>query len=403
MKHVTVGINQMHRTQEGLSLVELMIAMALGLIVLAGVLSLFLTNKQSYMLENAVAQIQEAGRFSLDFMRPQIRNAGYTGCGGQDMWSDTGMNLLNNTGDIYNFAQSVQGYDYNGTDTGDSYTIPAETPSADTQQSDWTPSLPNNVWNEIGSSSSVTGKIIPGSDVIMIHSVNPGGISVQPPSGSGGGSAGNIKVYDGTQISNLLGQIGYVTNCQESAVFQITNVQTSSSTIVHSKSGSYYPGNGSQGKADNMTAPTQLYTMSTYLYYIGIGSDGGPSLYVDNMNGSITSLVSNVGLAAPQELVPDVENMQILYGVDTDGDGVANLYESAKNVSTWTGTAIVSVRIALLTRSDSGVIPASVPGTYDLDDVTITPPPTTATPAVTTTRRMRKIFTETITLRNHVK
>lgn len=380
-------------TQAGLSLVELMIAMTLGLIVLAGVLSLFLTNKQSYTLENAVARVQEGGRFSLDFMRPTLRQAGYTGCGGQDMWSDSGMNLLNSTGDIFDFSHAILGYDYSGTSAGNSYTIAADLPTAASAASNWSPALPTDVWTAISS------KIIPGSDVIMIHAVNPGGISVQPPSGNGGGSAGNIKVYDGNQIGGLLGQIGYVTNCQQAAIFQITNVQTSSATVVHSKSGSFSPGNASQGKADDMTAPTQLYTASTVLYFIGIGADGGPSLFTDSLNGSISNIQNNIGLNTPQELVPGVENMQILYGVDTDADGIANQYIDASQVSDWSSVAIVSIRLALLVRSDTGAMPLSSLGTFDLNDVTITPPASTGSK----TTRMRKVFVETIALRNHVK
>lgn len=390
--------------QLGLSLVELMIAMTLGLIVLAGVLSLFMTNKQSYTLENAVAQIQEGGRFSLDFMRPQLRRAGYTGCGGQNLWS-SGMNLLNGTDQLYAFSQAIQGYDYNGTGTSGSYTISAETPALDNSATDWTPAIPNTsssgnttIWDNI------KGYVIPGSDIIMIHSVNPGGVAVKPPSGGGGGSAGSVKVYDGNQISSLLGQIGYITNCQDAAVFQITNINVSSATVVHSKTGSYYPGNASQGKVDNMSAPAQMFTMQTYIYFIGLSADGqNPALYVtslDNssLNGSTT--FGAVNLQTPQELVDGVENMQILYGVDTDADGIANQYVAASDITNWSTVSIVSVRIGLLVRSDSGAVPASSPGLYSIDNVNITAP---AAASTTKTRRMRKIFTETITLRNHAK
>ncbi len=64
-------------------------------------------------------------------------------------------------------------------------------------------------------------------------------------------------------------------------------------------------------------------------------------------------------------LVDDIEAMQVLYGVDDDEDGVANLYVNATQVaagvvdsgsSDW--ERVVSVRIALLARSreSSGVV-----------------------------------------------
>lgn len=395
MKHHSFAIRSATR-QLGLSLVELMIAMTLGLIVLAGVLSLFMTNKQSYTLENAVAQIQEGGRFSLDFMRPQIRQAGYTGCANQSIWSNPNVNLLKSPADIYNFAQAIQGYDYKNTGTNSIYTIPTESPALDTSAADWNPVLPANIW------SSISSKIIPGSDIIMIHSVTAGGIDID--SFPGGGNSANVKVTaaSASKLNGLEGQIGYVTNCQDAAVFQITNVNVSSGTAVHSATGTYSPGNISAGKVGSFALPAQLYTMQTYVYFIGLGADSGPSLYMAVLSGNAANYV----LGTPQELVSGVENMQILYGVDTDADGIANQYVAASDIANWSNVSIVSVRIGLLVRSDSGVIPATnvadISQTKVINDATITPPATAGT-TTATTRRMRKIFVETITLRNHVK
>ncbi|MDE2459921.1 MAG: prepilin-type N-terminal cleavage/methylation domain-containing protein, partial [Gammaproteobacteria bacterium] len=68
-----------HYQQSGLSLIELMIAMAVGLILLAGVLSIFISSRQGYSTNSAVATVQENGRFALDFIRDATRQAGYMG------------------------------------------------------------------------------------------------------------------------------------------------------------------------------------------------------------------------------------------------------------------------------------------------------------------------------------
>ncbi|RDH45522.1 PilW family protein [Zooshikella ganghwensis] len=63
--------------QSGLSLIELMIALVLGLLLLAGVLQVFLGSSQTYRLTGDLARAQENGRFALDMLARDIRMAGY--------------------------------------------------------------------------------------------------------------------------------------------------------------------------------------------------------------------------------------------------------------------------------------------------------------------------------------
>ena len=376
--------------QQGLSLVELMIALVVGLVFMAGVISMFLASRQSYTLGSAVARLQENGRFALDFMRPALRLAGYTGCGGQSLWQDPSVNLLNNTSDFYDFAQAIQGYDYNNptTNVGGSYAIPSETPALDTSASDWSPAVPATLW------SAISNTVIPGSDILMIHAVQPGSIAVS--SFPGQGNSANVKVYNGNALGAagiVVGSIAYVTNCGESAVFQATNVNQSSSTVEHAVAGgTVTPGNVSAGKVGNFSLPAQLYTIQTYVYYIGRGVDQGPALYQITM--------SNTGApGTPQELVPDIENMQLLYGVDTDGDGIANQYVSASGVANWAAADIVSVRVGLLIRSNNNAVLATALSAVDVNGVAVTPPPGAG---AATTRRLHRVFIETIAVRNHL-
>jgi len=68
-------------TQTGLSLVELMIAMVLGLIIISAVLYVFAGNRASYSHQESLSHIQESGRFALELLSRDIRMAGYAGCG----------------------------------------------------------------------------------------------------------------------------------------------------------------------------------------------------------------------------------------------------------------------------------------------------------------------------------
>lgn len=63
--------------QRGLSLVELMVAMVIGLFVVASVVILFVNTKRTYLVQDANARVQESTRFAYDYMGRQIRMAGY--------------------------------------------------------------------------------------------------------------------------------------------------------------------------------------------------------------------------------------------------------------------------------------------------------------------------------------
>ncbi len=68
-----------HSTQSGLSLVELMIAMLLGLLLIGGVLQIFLSSKQTFSSNTALSRVQENGRFAMTFLTYDLHNAGYKG------------------------------------------------------------------------------------------------------------------------------------------------------------------------------------------------------------------------------------------------------------------------------------------------------------------------------------
>lgn len=66
--------------QSGFSLIELMVALFLGLIVTLGILQVFISAKNTYTTQNAAAAIQEDARFALTKMVQEIRMVGMFGC-----------------------------------------------------------------------------------------------------------------------------------------------------------------------------------------------------------------------------------------------------------------------------------------------------------------------------------
>lgn len=94
-----------------------------------------------------------------------------------------------------------------------------------------------------------------------------------------------------------------------------------------------------------------------------------------------------------QTIVDGVEDIYVLYGENTDGDllGVADRYVSGPSVDDW--KKVVSVRISLLLRTAENNL-AESPQPYTFMGVTTTPS--------SDDRRLRRVFTTTITLRNRV-
>ncbi len=67
------------RRQQGLSLVELMVALLIGLILLAGVFQIYLSGRQSANAQEDLARMQENGRYAMDVITRDLRRAGYWG------------------------------------------------------------------------------------------------------------------------------------------------------------------------------------------------------------------------------------------------------------------------------------------------------------------------------------
>lgn len=69
--------SEKYKEQGGFSLVELMIAMLLGLVLIYGVINVFLSSSQTYRLQEAMFRVQESGRFALDIIAQDLRDAGF--------------------------------------------------------------------------------------------------------------------------------------------------------------------------------------------------------------------------------------------------------------------------------------------------------------------------------------
>lgn len=68
------------KTQKGLSLIELLIAVALAVTIIAGIVQVFLSNRQAFNLSESMIRVQESGRFAVRYISEVVRDTGSYGC-----------------------------------------------------------------------------------------------------------------------------------------------------------------------------------------------------------------------------------------------------------------------------------------------------------------------------------
>ena len=333
--------------QAGLSLIELMIAITLSMLLMAGALQAFLASKQTYTTNNALSRVQESGRFAMDFLTDDIRNAGYKGeC-------TSAPNILLN---IASSAYSVEKFDLSDAVKG------WDNPAANTP-----------AW--------VTGPTKAKGDIIIIkHAANASGSRA---SGNTLATASTINLSAASNIAQ--GAIIIASDPIGCDIFQNTN-GTNASSISRALAGT--PGNkdpATNNFSHTFTNSMDLLTLQSATYYIGNGANGLPAL---------RRISYSSGIAVNEELVDGVQDMQILYGL-ADANKQITSYETANNGGTWNAAkwaTVASVRINLLIVSaDSNVIEgANQIIAFNGANVTIP------------NRRLAKIFTSTIGIRNRL-
>jgi type IV pilus assembly protein PilW len=228
-----------------------------------------------------------------------------------------------------------------------------------------------------------------GNDILVLRSARPGSPVFR--TNAVFAVSGDIPVDRDPNATLAPGTPVVISDCRGAAVFAASGFTGtgSTATIAHATAGT--PGNASGSLPRSFDLDALVQPVQTVVYYIA----SCPSVGANCPTVTPPALWQVVGNNPPQELIQGVEGMQLLYGVDTDGDLLANSYQKASAVADW-GT-VVSINIAVLARSidESGV--EKDKKTYQLlggaakggqaygpfND-----------------RRQRAVFTTTITLRN---
>lgn len=81
--HVTTQRGRLKQcnVQAGITLVELLVALVLGLFLIGGVISVYISTQQNFKTTQNLSRLQEGARFAFEQMGREIREAGATPCG----------------------------------------------------------------------------------------------------------------------------------------------------------------------------------------------------------------------------------------------------------------------------------------------------------------------------------
>ncbi|NIR58096.1 MAG: hypothetical protein GWO02_00535 [Gammaproteobacteria bacterium] len=326
----------------GIGLIELMVALALSAILVLGVTQVYVSAKATYNTQEGLSRLQENGRIALMLLQRDIRNSDYWGC-------------MSNLGGVTNHLDdSSAGYD---------------------------PSLHSYDQSIDGAEGGA------GSDSLILRSGagTPINVTMQPST-----PAAALQVSAGHGLAQ--GDVIFVSDCQSGDVYQISNSNPGSSNQAAHNTGVGSPGNksitstpGCPASASNCLSKlydtnARIFRAKTVAYSVQTSGVTGEPALVRSSNGGAA------------ELADGVESFQILYGEDTDNDGVANRYVPANLVADW--DAVVAIRVGLLMRTDDQIAEQEDTGTYDVLGTSVGP---------FNDRRLRKVFTATVGVRNRLK
>lgn len=305
------------RLLRGIGLIELMVALALGLFLIGGVISIFASNRQAFRATEQLTRMQDSARVAFELMARSLREAGGTGCG-------RGLPVAN----VIDSASSHWWADwdsglrgYGGTDNAGAVSF-----------------------------GTASGQRISGTHAFFsIHADGNTGAAI-----SNHDPASSAFTLVNNQHGLQAGQIAMACDYRRAAIFQVTNATGSS--VSHAASGAT-PGNCYASLGHGCSGAAATYTFQpggvvnavvSETWYVGANSRNRRSLFRARLTRSGSTATTQV-----EEIAEGVQNMQIAY-LETSASGtLPDSYGAAASVTDW--SRVVAARITLTLRSNEAV------------------------------------------------
>ncbi|MGD0960676.1 MAG: PilW family protein [Methylomonas sp.] len=398
----------------GVSLIELMVALTLGLIILSGLGYSYVATRQGFREQEALSQMQEDARLAFEIMRKDILMAGYTGCSNDPANLPSMNNTLAVTGsgawyqNLYTPATSAPSLYYPLYGYENSYETTIAVSAAN-----YNSSFPAGL-------TGVTGSVAQGDVFVIKHADTSRQFFA-----TGQPANGPIPLNTPTYIPGGQILLSVPASCAGIDIFA-GNSAVCTGNNCNSNSLPYTTKTGTT--LLNTTTGSVIYPLSAAAYYIcqpnatynTCANTTDPALY--------RQILTNNGTLSAQEVISGVQDMQVTYALDVDnavdiyGNKTAECYVTAADLpltgaltrgtvncpappATPAGGAgwsnVLGVRISLLLVSRSGEPNITTqPQQYQLDnndDGNTTDAGETIAPS---DQLLRKVFTFTFAIKN---
>ncbi len=371
------GFNR-RSAQRGVSLIELMIAIALTAFLILGLVQIFGASRLAYQGTVGISRAQEGGRFAIDFLQRDLRMAGHMGCEGDRVRIGIGLDSANAAPLVDNFFLSdaerldrnhaaaafplrfdipIQGFEAVGTGSGGVVDVSA--PSGG-----WVPALDPAL-------AGLSPAPRPGSDILVLRLFSGDGAQLAVPIDAASGSVGlPLLMRIEPARAALISAGGYygITSCDAAAVFQASTGADAGAGFLISNTAGVGITNSNRASGFSLVShldegpklfnanQAKLFRLDSLVYYVALGAGGVPSLF--------RARFQNGRFGVSEELVEGVDSLQLRYGRDRlpagRPDGTVDDYVSAELIEAATvgydaradrWREVVSVEVGMVLRS----------------------------------------------------
>lgn len=319
------------RRERGMSLIELMVGMLIGLIGIVIITHLYVTNEQYKRSTTGSGTAQVNGAIALYTLERDVRMAGYG---------------VNHSGALGCSTAVVGGSPIQYYYEGKGYSNPPLGGST----------LPPLVLAPV-----VITSVAGSPDVISVlyssdaERALPGSLSESMPSPSAEFKMDGVA---GFEIGNLV-VVAQGATCM---LTQITQVQTASSNLQHN------PGISAPFNPPGGGNLLPAFTQGALVFNLGTPTWRTYSINTNPLVNAYKLMVADIfGVLAPGSnpsvnLVDDIVDLQAQYGRDTNDDGVVETWDTNTPTTATGWTQVLAVRLAVLTRSGNYVRPSVAGG-----------------------------------------
>jgi len=346
------SIQRRAAAQRGLTIIELLVAVTLGLVLVGAVLFTYLGSRGAFRATKSTARVQEAGRFGLDAIARDVRQAGYLGCGSRvslkNLQAPSILQLASPQLAVTNPTWAV----FEPARTGPTTWTPT-----------WTPPAPATT--------------VASQDILILHTSS--GTASLPMSQAPNFATPAIFLANNCPKNIKMDSYIMLANCSMATVLRVSNKPDESAASCPS-SGVVASGVEVDFAATDLSGTTiNIFPNSTPTLMLPVAGStvaaaptllSRPSVQVFD---EVTYFVSRIpgrpwnalyrfplsnGAIGPEEIIDHVDDMCVLYGVR---NGNVVTAQTAANVPANGGwDQVVDVRVSLLaTGEEQGVVDAT--------------------------------------------